>query len=106
MMTRPLLLNSFYRAETRVRSVDAVIAIERHRRRHRRLPQSLAELVPEFLPTVPLDQIDGQPLRYRVEQGVICIYSVANETDDGGTAMVIEKLFTDFGYRISLKERR
>ena len=48
-------------------------------------PANLAELTPEYLPAVPLDRYDGQPLRYRVVAGRPLIYSVgADRHDDGG----------------------
>jgi len=64
---------------------DTAIAIEQFRRRHGRPPQSLDELVPEFLPAVPIDPFDGQPLRYATDPGGFRIYSIGgNAKDDGG----------------------
>lgn len=40
------------------------IAVERHRREHGGLPETLDALVPEFLERVPVSQFDGQPLSY------------------------------------------
>jgi hypothetical protein len=57
-------------------AADAAIAIERYRLRHNRLPAQLAELVPEFLPAVPLDPFDGKPLRYVVRENEYLIYNV------------------------------
>jgi len=48
-----------------------------------RLPQTLDELVPEYLDAVPLDDFDGKPLRYNREKKVV--YSVGEDLkDDGG----------------------
>ncbi|MCC7408955.1 MAG: hypothetical protein IT442_12860 [Phycisphaeraceae bacterium] len=47
-----------------VRTFAAVLAIERYRITEGRLPGSLHDLVPEYLPEVPLDPFDDQPLRY------------------------------------------
>ena len=67
------------------RAVDAVIAVERFRRDNGRLPTTLEELVPKFLPKVPIDPYDGKPLRYAVRDGQYVIYSVGkNRVDDGG----------------------
>jgi hypothetical protein len=43
-------------------------------------------LVPEFLPAVPVDPADGQPLRYRAAAaGGFTLYSVGEDgVDDGG----------------------
>ena len=43
----------------------AGIAVERYRRKHGKLPESLDALVPEFLESVPLSKINDEPLMYR-----------------------------------------
>ena len=61
------------------------IAAERFRIAHGRLPQKLDELVPQFLPAVPTDPFDGQPLRLKANEEELVFYSVgANRKDDGG----------------------
>ena len=66
-------------------AADAAIAIERYRRKHGKLPEKLDELVPEFLPQVPVDPFDGQPLRYLIDEEGCRIYSIGeDDTDDGG----------------------
>ncbi len=47
-----------------VRCARTVIAAELYHRRHGQWPEKAADLVPEFLPEVPLDPFDGQPLRF------------------------------------------
>ncbi len=60
-------------------------ALERHRLATGRYPAELAALVPAYLPSLPNDLLDGQPLRYRREGDSFVLYSIgANETDDGG----------------------
>lgn len=62
------------------------LAVERHRRSHDgKLPDSLEALVPQFLPAVPKDPFDGQPLRFvRRDKGYV-VYSIGtNRKDDGG----------------------
>lgn len=50
-----------------------------------RLPQSLADLVPTYLPQVPTDPFDGKPLKSVVTGGSLVIYSVGPDgIDDGG----------------------
>lgn len=55
--------------------------------KHGRYPRRLNELVPAYLPKAPIDPIDGQPLRYRLnEDGSAVIYSIyLDREDDGGT---------------------
>ncbi|NLG34457.1 MAG: hypothetical protein GX548_03795 [Lentisphaerae bacterium] len=48
------------------------------------LPETLEELVPDYLPAIPRDPFDGQPFRYSAERRLV--YSVGeNLADDGGT---------------------
>jgi type II secretory pathway pseudopilin PulG len=68
-----------------VRLATTSAAIERFRLEAKRLPQSLGELAPRFLPAVPTDPFDGQPLRYRRLAKGYLIYSVGQDgQDDGG----------------------
>jgi hypothetical protein len=62
---------------------EIVLALKAFKAKTSRLPVTLQELVPEYLPAVPLDDFDGRPLRYSAEKKVV--YSVGtNFTDDGG----------------------
>ncbi len=63
------------------------IAIARYRLANEgRLPKQLAELTPRFLSNQLQDPFDGQPLKYRVENGTIArVHSIgANLKEDGG----------------------
>lgn len=62
------------------------IALQRYHRRHGRYPESLEQLVPEWLPAVPVDSMDGQPLRYRLEpSGEFTLWSAGEDRrDDAG----------------------
>jgi len=64
----------------------AVAGLERHRLATGGYPQALSDLVPRFLPAVPLDPMDGQPLRYRLNaDGSFTLYGVGpNHADDHG----------------------
>ncbi|MBN9689573.1 MAG: hypothetical protein J0M24_04985 [Verrucomicrobia bacterium] len=68
------------------RSALTACAVERYRLKNSsRLPERLEELVPEFLPAVPLDPFDGRPLRYEVSGEGYVIYSVGSDlVDDRG----------------------
>lgn len=70
------------------RCAIAGCALERYRLKNGRYPETLSALVPEFLASVPLDPIDGQPLRYALEpDGLFRLWSVGeNDRDDGGNA--------------------
>jgi hypothetical protein len=62
------------------------IALKRNRLRHGAPAPTLAALVPEFLPRVPRDIMDGANLRYRLNpDGTWILYSVGEDgVDDGG----------------------
>lgn len=78
-----------FRAETEIGLNEAGIAILRFRKTHGHPPDSLAELVPQFLAEVPRDYMDGKPLRYRREgTDRFVLWSLgANGKDDGGNAL-------------------
>jgi hypothetical protein len=88
-----ILFPSFSRAAQRFCQLDAhrdsaltAVAIERFRRAHDgALPETLQQLVPTWLPKIPADIFDGQPLRYRrLDRGYV-VYSVGpDRLDDGG----------------------
>lgn len=69
-----------------LRTDRAAIAVERWRLAHNgRIPDSLNQLVPDFLPAVPTDPFDGKPLRYKKLAHGYVVYSIGHDfTDDGG----------------------
>jgi hypothetical protein len=61
------------------------IALKRYQLRHGNYPADLAALVPEFLPVIPKDPVDGKPLRYRrSDDGTFLLYSVGEDGVDNG----------------------
>lgn len=73
------------RADTSTRMMITAIALKRYELRHGTSPETLAALVPELLETVPVDLMDGQPLRYqRREEGGFLLYSVGCDGIDQG----------------------
>jgi hypothetical protein len=76
---------SFRRKRAYLRCLTALLACERFRTAHGHWPGRLDDLVPDFLPAVPLDPYDGAPLRFRTfPQGVVA-YSVGSDlVDDSG----------------------
>lgn len=79
-------LSKAMRAETDRSLTITAIALKRHHLRHGKYPNNLDALVPEFLPTVPTDYMDGKPIKYRLEgENNFTLYSVGeNGRDDGG----------------------
>ena len=74
------------RAQTFLDETRLACASERYRLQHKQWPDDLAALAPQFIPAIPTDLFDGQPLRYkRDSKGGYQIYSIGwNGKDDGG----------------------
>jgi hypothetical protein len=75
-------------AEGSKRVVITAIALKRFQLKHGNFPEKISDLAPEFLAAVPLDPVDGKPLRYHANpDGTFLLYSVGeNGVDDGGDA--------------------
>lgn len=76
-----------WRCRAALGSAQTACAIERYRLQYGRPPQALAELVPEFIETIPIDPWnDWGPLSYRLKpDGEYVVYSVGrNHADEGG----------------------
>lgn len=61
------LCSAALRAEAEARLCVACCACERYRQERNEWPPAMESIVPEYLPEVPLDPLDGQPLRYEVD---------------------------------------
>ena len=74
------------RNQVSVRQAMLACALERYRLAHHDYPETLAALTPQFIDRIPLDIVNGQPMRYRRNSdGQFVLYSIGwNETDDGG----------------------
>jgi hypothetical protein len=85
--------------------LQADLAIRLYREDTGKLPSRLAELVPAYLPAVPLDPYDKQPLRYRVEGDRFVLYSIGSDgTDNGGrsAANTLSSRTQPSGYDLNL----
>ncbi|MDR3405354.1 MAG: hypothetical protein P4L99_22865 [Chthoniobacter sp.] len=76
--------------ETYLRQAQLAIALERFRRAHGALPERLSEVVPQYLPCVLLDPLDGEEMRYaRDAANRYRLWSVGlDQEDDGGKVKV------------------
>lgn len=67
------------------RTARAGLAIERYRLAASKLPDTLAELIPTYMDTVPQDPFDGKELRYKKLETGFVVYSIGEDgNDDGG----------------------
>ena len=66
--------------------VVTAIALKRFQLEQGQWPEALSDLVPGFLPSVPIDPFDGKPLKYHSNaDGTFLLYSVGEDgVDDGG----------------------
>src|SRR5262249_22300600 len=53
--------------ETQRSLLITAVALQRYHLKRNAYPAGLAELTPDFLPQLPLDPMDGQPLRYHLK---------------------------------------
>ncbi len=70
------------------RILQVVLAAYLYRHERGQFPNNLEALVPRYLPAVPKDPFDGQPLRYRWENGALRIWSIGSDLKDGGKDIV------------------
>ena len=73
-------------AHTRAQETRLACTLERFRRAKGGLPETLDELMPEFIEAIPKDVFDRKPLRYRRNaDGGYDLWSIgSNRKDDGG----------------------
>jgi len=58
-------------------------ALERYRLQKGSYPKTLDALVPDFLPAVPIDPMDGKPIRYaQTDNGLFRLWSVGDDRED------------------------
>jgi len=86
------------------------LAAERYRLVHNRWPDKLEDLVPTILDKILADPFDGQPLRYKLLNDGLVIYSVGvDRKDDSGRLERRKPIFepgTDVGFQLWNPERR
>ncbi len=65
-------------------------------------PESLQELVPDFLTAVPLDPFDGKPLRLKSTEQDVIVYSIGpDDQDDGGVPFDRDDKTGDVRFRLT-----
>lgn len=97
IMTAPALGGGDKKSSAKVKeeATLGMLAIKAFQLKHGRLPETLGELVPEFLPAVPRDDYDGKPLSYQPAKRLL--YSVGSDfKDDGGVETDTRKHTPDF----------
>ena len=77
------------RARAALVLADCAAALERHRLATGQPPANLADLVPTFLPAIPVDPLTDAPLGYRIENGRWTLWSGTDPADDDVDELVI-----------------
>ena len=102
------------RARAKLLAAEAAVAALRYYNANARLPESLDELVPEYLQTIPIDPFTGRALLFLQTDDGVMIYSVGgNGVDDGGYPYLItppegtdmrnwKREYDDTGFRLVL----
>lgn len=86
-LVTPSLSRVMSRAELTTQHRDATltaIALEIYKRKTGAYPESLAALVPQFIPAISPDRFDGRPLKYKLADGKPILYSVGADRQDNG----------------------
>jgi hypothetical protein len=83
-----------------IQASATMLALKAYQLTYGRRPAELKELVPQFLPALPVDDFDGKPLRYHAEKKLL--YSVGKDgKDDGGTETDARKHEPDWVFPIA-----
>lgn len=71
--------------KTICRGISLLLALNSYYVDHDRYPKTLTDLVPDYIPSIPIDTFSGKPLLYRyIDETASFVYSVGkNEIDDG-----------------------
>lgn len=76
-----------FRGFATLRAGWVALAVQRYRLATGRLPDTLTEILPEYLDSVPVDPFDGGEMRYKKLEVGFVVYSVGEDlSDDGGKA--------------------
>ena len=109
MTTLPSFVYLHLRCLAEIQAAMMALAAERHRLDTGRLPNSLAELASQFLPSIPTDPFDGQPMRFALNDDGLILYSVGEDgVDDGGSVEPRQQKRRprDVGFRLLSLEKR
>jgi hypothetical protein len=68
-----------------LRIARVALSVQRYRLKNGKLPESLNNLVPYYVESIPLDPFDGQHIRYKKLDSGYVMYSIGDDKiDDGG----------------------
>lgn len=88
MMPSDAIVTAKCQADGILAGAKLVLACNRFARDEGRWPETLAQLVPNYLGAVPQDPFDGAPFRYSAEKGLVWAVG-KNLTDEGGSTRLL-----------------
>jgi type II secretory pathway pseudopilin PulG len=78
------------------RLFETQLALRAYLLDHGRYPATLDELIPGYLPSLPIDPFtDGAPLKYRTTSSGYLLYSVGPDTIDNGGTPIFDGTMSD-----------
>ena len=81
-------LSESYYTETCYNATKLIIALNLYKSKNIDLPDTLDELVPEYLQSIPIDPYDNKPFRYSKENRTV--YSVGKDLKDSGGEFITD----------------
>jgi len=85
-------LDRSFMVQMTTQATTTLLAIELYKRDTGHLPDTLSQLSPNYLPTLPQDLFNpGQPLKYKITDTGYLLYSVAGDGDDDNGKAVDDK---------------
>lgn len=97
-------IETAHKSDAHTDATLTTLALHIHHQRTGRWPDTLAELTPALLPTIPEDPFDpGQPIKYRLVEGKPNVYFVGADGQDNHAARPVEQATTE---SVSSLERR
>ena len=95
-----------HHSELWLRSAILVLAIRHYEATENKLPPDLTTLVPDYLPSLPLDPFSIQPFVYRPAGTKFVLYSVGRDCTDNGGQFDDERYPRDAGYDLDMTLRQ
>lgn len=87
------------RADVELQATEVVCALKSYELAHGSPPETLSELIPGLLRSIPIDPFDGKPLRYRREGMEWVLWSVGSDMKDDNAG------WNEYKYRTPNEER-
>jgi hypothetical protein len=82
-----IIFTNHLRVRANMDCAITALGVERYRLKEGKLPETVDDLVPGYLPQVYLDPFDGRPLRYKRTEPGYMVYTIGEDgVDDGGRA--------------------